>query len=66
MKRFKDKNCIAAIVLLLCFQSVASDVPSDPDNAALLYYQAFLSFPGQYNEISMPLEPSPSGAMSVM
>ncbi|MCH8217279.1 MAG: hypothetical protein IH892_10970 [Planctomycetes bacterium] len=63
MKRFKDKNCIAAIVLLLCFQSVASDVPSDPDNAALLYYQAFLSFPGQYNEISMPLEPSPSGAI---
>ena len=63
MKRFKDKNCIAAMILLHCFQSVASDVPSDPDNAALLYYQAFLSSPGQYTEISMPFEPSPSGAI---
>jgi hypothetical protein len=57
-----SKYCVCAtVLLLLAYPSTTWAYPSDPNNAALLYYQAFISFPDNFNEISMPLDPSPSG-----
>jgi len=49
------------LLLLFLYPSPTLGYPADPNNAALLYYQAFISFPSNYNEMSLPLDPSPSG-----
>lgn len=38
---------------LLMIVSTVSAYPKDPENAALLYYQAFLSFPKDHDQISL-------------
>jgi len=57
------KHCVSVVVLLFLYPSTLLAYPSDPNNAALLYYQAFISFPDNFNEISMPLHPSPSSGV---
>jgi hypothetical protein len=49
------------LLLLFWYPSTILAYSPEPNNAALLYYQAFISFPDNYNEISMPLHPAPSG-----
>jgi len=60
MRLSKTSACVA-VLLLFAHPSSTRAYPSDPNNAALLYYQAFISFPDNFNAISMPLDPLPSG-----
>jgi hypothetical protein len=45
MKSPKLRQFVFVLATLLMIASTANAYPKDPDNAALLYYQAFLSFP---------------------
>ncbi len=58
-----SKHSIWVMVWLFLCPSTLWAFPSDPNNAALLYYQAFLSFPGNDNNIPMPLDPSPTSGL---
>lgn len=60
MKLLKHSAC-AMLLLMFANPSPILAHRSDPNNAALLYYQAFISLPDNFNEISMPLDPSPAG-----
>lgn len=60
MRLLKPSGC-TLLLLFVCASTLAC--PPDPNNAALLYYQAFISFPSNYREMSLPLEPLPSGGI---
>jgi hypothetical protein len=44
------------LAMLFITASTVSAFPRDPDNAALLYYQAFLSFPKDYDQMPGAME----------
>jgi len=47
------RQSVLLITVLLTITSTVHAYPKDPDNAALLYYQAFLSFPKDQDRISV-------------
>jgi len=53
MKSLHPKQFIIVLATLLLTASAVNAYPKDPDNAALLYYQAFLSFPKDQDQISL-------------
>lgn len=64
MRLLKPGVCtILSLIFVGYSSSVLALPPVDDYNAAMLYYQAFLSFPEEYKEmtLSLPLEPLPSG-----
>ena len=60
MRLLKPSVCML-LLLLLAYPLPIFALPADPNNAALLYYQAIISLPSNYGEMPLPLEPSPSG-----
>jgi len=53
MKSLRHKQSVLLLTILLMIASTAMAYPRDPDNAALLYYQAFISFPKDHDQISV-------------
>ena len=53
MKSLHPKQSVIILTMLLLIASTVSAYPKDPDNAALLYYQAFLSFPKDQDQVSV-------------
>lgn len=53
MNASNRKQFVIGLTTLLLIASTVTASPRDPDNAALLYYQAFLSFPKDQDQISV-------------
>lgn len=53
MKSLHSRQFIIVLATLLLTASAVNAYPKDPDNAALLYYQAFLSFPKDQDQVSV-------------
>ncbi len=53
MKSPQLRQFIFVLAMFLMIASTVSAYPKDPDNAALLYYQAFLSFPKDHDHLSL-------------
>jgi hypothetical protein len=66
MSGLKSGVCTVIICSLFLLSALLLASPPDTNNAAVLYYQAFLSLPDKdklpdKNKLSLPLEPLPSG-----
>lgn len=52
--------CIFSVIFFLAQRAYATTLPPDPDNAALLYYQAFLICPESNDAVKLPLSAEPT------